>query len=111
MIGMPDCEEAFVEDAKLGYLLRPEDKGGVFLSLGFSPEEPEALRAALVEHACAARVATTQRTRFGLKFVLVGRMRSPDRRDPTMSSVWISEGDGERPRFVTAYPEDREEGR
>ena len=111
MIGLPNCEDAFVEDPKLGYLLRPEDKGGVFLRLGFSLEEPGVLRAALLEHACSASVAKTQRTRHGLKFVLVGPMQSPDRRDPAISSVWIFEDGEEAPRFVTAYPEDRKEER
>jgi len=37
MLNKPDCGRAFVDEPKLGYLLRPEDKGGVFLGLGFSP--------------------------------------------------------------------------
>ena len=111
MVGVPNCREAFVEDPKLGYLLRPEDKGGVFLRLGFTPEEPETLRAALLEHACSAGVARTERTRYGLKFVLAGPMRSPDRRDPAIASVWILEDGEEVARFVTAYPEDRKEER
>ena len=110
---LPDCERAFVDDPKLGYLLRPEDKGGVFLGLGFSPERPGVLRAALLEHACSARVANAvakfERTRYGLKYVLAGSMKSPDGRDPPMASVWIVEGREGRPRFVTAYPNDGEE--
>jgi hypothetical protein len=38
-------------------------------------------------------------------------MRSPDGRDPRISSVWIVEGGEGGPRFVTAYPSDGEEER
>src|SRR5829696_3587083 len=98
MQGLPDCERAFVEEPKLGYLLRPEDKGGVFLELGFSLAEPAVLRVALLEHACTARLQKSVRTRYGLKYVLEGGMRSPDGRDPRISSVWIVEGMEVRPR-------------
>ena len=92
-------------------LLRPEDKGGVFLELGFSLAEPAVLRAALLEHACTVRLQKSVRTRFGLKYVLAGGMRSLDGRDPRISSVWIVEGGEGGPRFVTAYPSDGEEER
>ena len=111
MQGLPDCERAFVDEPKLGYLLRPEDKGGVFLGSGFSPAEPTVLRAALLEHACTVRLQKSVRTRYGLKYVLAGGMRSPDGRDPRISSVWIVEGGEGRPRFVTAYPSGGEEER
>jgi len=118
MIGVPDCEKALVEESKLTYLLRPEDKGGFFLGLGFSPAATGTLREALASHACSARVAREVRTRYGVKFVLVGPMRSPDGRDPPVVSVWIFEvgapGNtprGSTPRFVTAYPADGEEER
>ena len=111
MQGLPDCERAFVDEPKLGYLLRTEDKGGVFLELGFSLAEPAVLCAALLEHACTARLEKSVRTRFGLKYVLAGGMRSPDGRDPRIWSVWILEDGESKPRFVTAYPSGGEEER
>ena len=80
MQGLPDCERTFVDEPKLGCLLRPEDKGGVFLGLGFSLAEPAVLRSALLEHACTARPQKSVRNRFGLKYVLTGGMRGPDGR-------------------------------
>lgn len=106
---MPDPEEAFVEDAKLGYLLRDEDEGRVFSSLGFSREAPETLRWALVEHARTAQVVEEERNQYGVKYAAKGRLRSPDHRDPIMLSVWIVERRNYRPRLVTAYPADGEE--
>lgn len=106
---MPNNKEAFVEDAKLGYLLRAEDKGGVFLRLGFSHEEVETLRQALLEHARTAWITKEERNPYGVKYVVEGRLRSPDRRDPSVSSVWIVERSDAGPRFVTAYPDGGEE--
>jgi hypothetical protein len=111
MHGLPDCERAFVDEPKLENLLRPEDKGEVFLELGFSLAKPTVLRAALLEHACTARLQKSVRIRFGLKYVLAGGMRSPDGCDPRISSVWIVEEVEGRPRFVTAYPSGGEEER
>ncbi len=107
MARMPGAELTFVEDAKLGYLLREEDKGGFFSRVGFSQEESEALRLALLEHARERPVVRTQETRFGIKYVLEGRLRSPDGRDPETRTVWIVERG--RPRFLTAYPTGAEE--
>jgi len=38
MRGLPDCERAFVDVTKLGYLLSTKDKGGVFLGWGSCPK-------------------------------------------------------------------------
>ena len=48
---LPNAEKAFVEEPKLGYLLRAEEKGGFFEAVGFSTREPESLRDALLGHA------------------------------------------------------------
>jgi hypothetical protein len=48
---LPNAEEAFVEEPKLGYLLRAEEKGGFFEAVGFSAREPQSLRDALLGHA------------------------------------------------------------
>jgi hypothetical protein len=48
---LPNAEKAFVEQPKLGYLLRAEEKGGFFEAIGFSARETESLRDALLGHA------------------------------------------------------------
>jgi hypothetical protein len=101
---LPNAEKAFVEQPKLGYLLRAEEKGGFFEDIGFSARETESLRDALLGHAQRQEVSRTLKTPFGVKYVLDGPLKSPDGRDPETRSVWIVETGGDRPRFLTAYP-------
>jgi hypothetical protein len=101
---LPNAEKAFVEQPKLGYLLRAEEKGGFFEAIGFFARETESLRDALLGHAQRQEVSRTLKTPFGVKYVLDGPLKSPDGRDPETRSVWIVETGGDRPRFLTAYP-------
>ena len=101
---LPSAEKAFVEQPKLGYLLRAEEKGGFFEAIGFSARKPESLRDALLGHAQRQEVSRTLKTPFGVKHMLDGPLKSPDGRDPETRSVWIVETGGDRPRFLTAYP-------
>ncbi len=101
---LPNAEKAFVEEPKLDYLLRAEEKGGFFQAVGFSAREPRSLREALLGHARRQEVSRTLETPFGVKYVLDGPLKSPDGRDPETRSVWIVETGGYRPRFLTAYP-------
>ena len=101
---LPNAEKAFVEEPKLGYLLRAEEKGGFFEAVGFSAREPQSLRDALLGHARRQEVSRTLETPFGVKYVLDGPLKSPDGRAPETRSVWIVETGGYRPRFLTAYP-------
>ncbi|WP_353216318.1 DUF6883 domain-containing protein [Sandarakinorhabdus sp.] len=43
----------------------------------------------------------------GRKFVVHCNMPSPDARNPCITSVWIIDANGDRPRLVTAYPRAR----
>lgn len=104
---MPDAERAFVEEAKLGYLLRAEEKGAFFEAVGFSEEQAENLKEALLNHARRSDVSRTVETAFGVKYVIEGSLESPDGRNPEVRSVWIEEFGSDRLRFVTAYPGER----
>lgn len=93
---LPNAEKAFVEEPKLGYLLRAEEKGGFFEAVGFSASEPETLRDALLGHARRQEVSRTLQTPFGVKYVLDGPLKSPDGRDPER----VDRGDRGRPAQV-----------
>ena len=67
------------------------------------------LRAVLLGTACSAWGVKTVRTRYGLKYVLAGGMKSPDGRDAQISIVCFVEGREGRLKFVTAYPSEGEE--
>ncbi|MDQ3509007.1 MAG: hypothetical protein M3494_13510 [Actinomycetota bacterium] len=104
---LPSVERAFVEDSKLGYLLRAEEKGGFFEAVGFSVEEAGVLREALLGHVRREEVRRTIETEFGVKYALEGTLESPDGRNPEVRSVWIEESGSDAPRFITAYPHRR----
>ncbi len=40
---------------------------------------------------------------YGMKFIVRCTLRTPDKRDPCIMTVWIAET-GAYPRLVTAYP-------
>lgn len=105
MEAMPNKQAAFIEEAKLGYLLYDQRKAGFFAGLGFTPQTSEILREALLGHARDHGVVGTIGTAYGVKYVLVGVLISPNERNPLTRTIWqIDHGDW-RPRFVTAYPE------
>jgi hypothetical protein len=102
--------DAIVEPAKIAsYLLsdthrRGRGKAQFFTSFGFSPNVPEELREALLQHAKANDVVSWQRSEHGAKYTLEGPLPAPDGRAPVIRRVWIIDEGRRRPRFVTAFP-------
>jgi hypothetical protein len=107
---LPNANTAVVPDGKIsGYLLDADHPAGrhkarFFRSLGFRTLDPEALRAALLEHAQNCPVISCLDTLFGRKYLLDGEIYGPDGRSAIMRSVWILTENTDCPRFVTAYP-------
>ena len=95
----------FVPREKLvAYLLNPQhpeggSKARFFMALGFSPEAPEALEAALLQNAAEAQEVGRRPGYLGQG--LRGSLRGP-RREVFLQSLWYLEG--EVARLVTAYP-------
>ncbi|GLV48943.1 hypothetical protein TJA_20460 [Thermus sp. LT1-2-5] len=88
------------------YLLNPKHPAGgskarFFASLGFTPERPEALEAALLRHEEVERRPGFQGQ--GVLVVLRGLLRGP-KREACVQSVWYLEEEREAARLVTAYP-------
>ncbi|WP_117236638.1 DUF6883 domain-containing protein [Thermus sediminis] len=95
-------------DKLVAYLLNPQhpeggSKARFFMALGFSPQAPEALEAALLQHAEEAQEVSRQPGYLGQGLVLVlrGSLRGP-RQEVLLQSVWYLKG--EVARLVTAYP-------
>lgn len=105
---LPHLDRAFVETQKItAYLLSEENSGGksaFFAAMGFSLAQPELLSKALLAHAAAHEVARLTVTPHGVKYLIDGKMPTPDGRSPQVRSVWIVESGDEAPRLVTAYP-------
>lgn len=54
-------------------------------------------------------MAEAAETAFGVRYVVVGILSTPDGRGPTVRTVWFIEHGEEIPRLVTAYPAKRSE--
>jgi hypothetical protein len=107
---MPGAGRAFVEEAKLGYLLRAEERGverwflrghRVLRGASRNPEtSPPGSRAAVRRF--PDRRDRIRRKIRDLRFVAKpGRAKSGG---SEFRSVWIEEFGSGRPRFITAYP-------
>ena len=110
MAKVPHCDQSIVEAAKVAaYLLSATHpigraKARFFKQFGFREDAPEELTRALLLHVRDNTVANTEMSAYGTKYRVDGPLRSPDGRNPSVSSVWIIL-DGETiPRLVTAFP-------
>jgi hypothetical protein len=107
---LPHAYNASVEKEKiLGYLLNSQHRDGeskaqFFLSHGFTPEKWKSLAGALREHGQRHYVSKLQETGFGMRYLVDGRLPTPDRRAPLVRTVWQSDKGQLAPRLITAYP-------
>ena len=107
---LPQFRRAVVPKRKLVAYLLSEDhpdgsgKARWLRQYGFTPQNWRALAVALKRHAKEQSVASMQDSAFGTRYTLVGRLESPDGRNPSVRSVWFVETGGTIPRLVTAYP-------
>lgn len=107
---LPNCAEAVVPDRKLtGYLLdhaHPQNKGkaAFYEIVGFTKENPNDLRVALLSHVLANEVAKIIDTDFGIRYVVKGWMQCPNGKQYPIRSVWFIANGEEVPKLVTAYP-------
>lgn len=107
---IPNAESSFVPSGKLsGYLLnRDHPVGGTkaewFISHGYDPDTPGQLRSGLLEMVRNSSDYVVKETRFGVKYVVKGRLESPVGHHAVVYTVWITETGSRRPRLVTAYP-------
>lgn len=94
------------------YLLNLEHPDGgpkaqFFQAGGFSLDEPEKLREALIAHYRNNKPSSHCKDRFGgTKIVIDASMQVPDGRTPIVRSVWRIEPGMRTANFVTAYPQD-----
>jgi hypothetical protein len=108
-MGLPNFEHALVAyDKIVGYLLNPEhpeggDKCEYLTRFGFSVAQWKVLAAALIDHAKENEVVKTEATKYGTRYVVEGLIKSPDKRNPDLRSVWFIRNDENFPRLVTAY--------
>lgn len=114
LVLLPHADEASIDPAKLcDYLLSTTHpvgrfKARFFGALGFSadrwPELESALRTQhLTQEAESALVIPS-----GQKFIIRAILTGPNGQSAGVVSVWFTRAGETAPRFVTAYPGDRE---
>jgi hypothetical protein len=107
----PNFDLALVPEAKIrGYLLSTTHpigrfKAAAFGRLGFSDDNWETFRSALLEHARNGEMSAWQLNPFGQKFSITGPLRGSKNESMLLCSVWFIENNGVAPRLVTAYPQ------
>lgn len=107
---LPNCDHAIVDEAKVrDYLLSPSHPVGRFKSvffhaLGFSTNNWETLRSALLDLALSADTVPGQQSPFGQKFEIHATLQGPSGRSASVVTVWMVSKGQDFAHFVTAYP-------
>jgi len=81
-----------------------KSKAKYFRSYGFNDENASDLAHGLLAIAQNAPVESSERSRYGAKYVLDGELETPSGVMIQVRTIWIIESDNDIPRFVTAYP-------
>ena len=112
---LPHAENAEVAEQKIrAYLLNPRHPDGAskarfFATLGFSADSWEDFATALRQIAMRFPVIRSMESIHGTKYIVEGKIESPDGSSPFIRTVWILDQGRETPRLVTAYPFDEGE--
>jgi uncharacterized protein DUF6883 len=107
---LPGVEKAEIHSAKIvSYLLSTthpagKSKASFFMEFGFSADKWEELAAALKQHAIDNEVARQEKTAFGTRYIVEGRLKAADGTWLNIRSAWFIHEPGEAPKFVTAHP-------
>jgi hypothetical protein len=109
-VKLPNADGVNIPDQKLrGYLLDEEHpvggaKARFFNTLGFSSEDVQVLREALLDVARSGEAREVESS-HGVKYIVEGDIRSKHGdRLARIRTVWLLEPGRAVPRFVTAYP-------
>jgi filamentous hemagglutinin len=111
---IPNNNRSYVADNKItDYLLSyihevGKHKAEFFKRFGFDIADIDTFRGSLIQHSIDRDIEKIQHTDFGTKYELKCEIRTPDKRNPCVMTVWIVENGKDRPTLVTAYPADRQ---
>lgn len=105
---LPGGDAAIVDIQKLtGYCLSPDHPRGkhkarVFARLGFTSENAETLRAALLDRAATQDARPAQSDEFGDRYVIEFEIRGP-RASGVIMSTWIVRRGETSPRLTSCF--------
>ena len=107
---LPNASQAIVQREKITDYLLSEDpsvgggKPNFFIRFGFRPDNWRELADALLAVGSAYEVAQVEETNYGMKYVVEGRLETPDGRNPQTRTIWHIDWGRDYPRLVSAYP-------
>jgi hypothetical protein len=108
---LPAVQEAIVPRTKItDYLLclthtNGQSKARFFLNQGFFIADWQELAEALKDLAQRNEVINVEKTPFGMRYVIDGKINSPNQRNLFIRTIWFIEHEKTIPIFVTAYPQ------
>jgi hypothetical protein len=111
-VRLPNPEGAVVDAEKVrDYLLSSNHpvgrlKAAFFVGLGYRAEDWGRLHDDLVEIARGDAATPGRFTRYGNKYELRAKLKSPSGRSAMVLTVWIVRHGEDFPRFITAFPDD-----
>ncbi|MDR4493128.1 MAG: hypothetical protein R3B74_01655 [Nitrospirales bacterium] len=83
-------------------------KAAFFTAMGFQREAWEELANALRQIAWDSAVTKSMTSMHGQKYIVDGIIPTPMGQNVIVRTIWIVDKGEDRPRFVTAYPQERE---
>ncbi len=107
---IPNNNLSFVADNKIeDYLLSDiheigKHKADFFKRYGFDISNIDTFKSSLIQHSIDRDIEKTKDSAFGVKYELKCKIKTPDKRNPCIVTVWIVENGQEEPKLVTAYP-------
>lgn len=107
---LPNADRAVVAREKITeYLLvlnHPDggSKARFFYRFGFRPDEWEVFAEALRSICLGNEIVEVKETTYGVQYVIIGEINTPDGRNPTIRAVWQIDHGADYPRFISAYP-------
>lgn len=105
---LPNADRAVIEERKITeYLLSlthpdGESKARYFRGFGFRSDEWERFADALRNVGQNNRVTEARETSYGIQYVIIGQMNTPDGRRPFVRTVWQIDHGTDSPRLITA---------
>jgi hypothetical protein len=110
---IPHNEKSYVSEQKLTEYLLSEthavgkSKAKYFRALGYNEANFRKLQEALADIAKSCEVVQEVPTSFGTKYIVDGQLLIPNGDTVRVRTIWIIEPIDDSPRFVTAYPTEK----
>lgn len=107
---LPNSDFAVIAEQKiLNYLLNfghidGSHKAEFFSRFGFTILNWKLLEESLKLHCIENEVIETKENEFGVKYLIEGKVKTPDGREPYIRTIWFIENEEEIPQFLIAYP-------